>query len=105
LNITLDILKILTLNNTNQPKGNQMSFMQNKRNVVSTNKNTSFEDWKKLCTAEFFKRGYEIINPSNLRMQHAWEGGDTPYGWVDFLNRQSILQARNNQVRRDNPNS
>jgi len=38
-------------------------------------------------------------------MQHAWEGGDTPYGWVDFLNRQSILQARNNQVRRDNPNS
>ena len=82
-----------------------MSFMQNQRNVVNTNKNTTFEDWKKLCSAEFIKREYKPIDPGHLRMLHAWEGGDTPYGWVDFLHRQRILQERSIQVRRDNPNS
>jgi len=82
-----------------------MSLHKNQRNIVHTNKNTTLENWKLMCTAEFVKRGYEQINPGNLRMQHAWEGGDTPYGWVDFLNRQKILQDRNAQVRRDNPNS
>jgi len=82
-----------------------MSFMQNERNIVNTIKNTTFEDWKSMCKAEFVKRGFKQINPGNLRMLHAWEGGDTPYGWVDFLNRQRILQERNAQVRRDNPHS
>ena len=82
-----------------------MSLIKNQRNIVHTNKNTTLENWKLLCTAEFVKRGFKQINPGNLRMQHAWEGGDTPYGWVDFLNRQKILQDRNDQVRRDNPNS
>ena len=82
-----------------------MSFMQNERNIVNTNKNTTFEDWKSMCAAEFVKRGVKQTNTSHLRMLHAWEGGDTPYGWVDFLNRQQILQERNARVRRDNPNS
>jgi len=82
-----------------------MSIMQNQRNVVHTNKNTTFEDWKLMCAAEFAKRGFKYINPGHLRMLHAWEGGDTPYGWVDFLNRQQVLQVRNAQVKRDNPNS
>jgi hypothetical protein len=42
-----------------------MSFMQNERNVVNTNKNTTFEDWKSMCAAEFVKRGFKQTNPNS----------------------------------------
>ena len=73
------------------------------RKIIHTNKNTGFEAWKVLCSEEFAKRGIEPVEVSALRMQHAWEGGDTPYGWVDFLIRQREMQARTKQMRRDNP--
>lgn len=73
------------------------------RNKVPTIKNTSFEDWKLLCDEEFERRSYQRVNISPLRTLHAWEGGDTPASWVDFLNRQRILQERNVCIVRDNP--
>ena len=68
--------------------------MSTERKIVHTNKNTGFEAWKDLCSQEFSKRGMEPIQVSHLRMLHAWEGGDTPYGWVDFLCRQKLMQER-----------
>lgn len=82
---------------------NPVSLIVNQKKKVFTRINTSFEEWKQLCAKEFVKRGFEPVDPGHLRMLHAWEGGDTPYGWVDFLNRQRILIERNIRVRRDNP--
>lgn len=82
---------------------NPVSLIVNQKKKVFTRINTSFEEWKQLCAEEFIKRGFEPVDPGHLRMLHAWEGGDTPYGWVDFLNRQRILIERNIRVRRDNP--
>jgi hypothetical protein len=71
--------------------------------IVHTNKNTGLEAWKALCIEEFAKRGLEPIEVSALRMLHAWEGGDTPFGWVDFLVRQQAKQARMKLLKMANP--
>jgi len=73
--------------------------MNKQRKIVSTNKNTGFEAWKVLCNEEFAKRGIDTIDVSHLRSLHAWEGGDTPYGWVDFLIRQKAMQERSKRMR------
>jgi len=72
------------------------------RKIVHTNKNTTFDAWKALCAQEFSRRGV-VLEVSPLRMLHAWEGGDTPYGWVDFLCRQEQMKARTIAMKRDNP--
>lgn len=71
-------------------------------NIVSTYKNTSFADWKALCEIEFTKIGKRPPFP-DLRQLHGWEGGDTPYGWCDFIVRQAEQQKRSAEVKRDNP--
>jgi hypothetical protein len=75
----------------------------NKKTKVFTRLTTNFVEWKHLCSKEFAKHGIDPIDPGHLRMLHAWEGGDTPYAWVDFLIRQDALKKRNANIRRDNP--
>lgn len=77
--------------------------MSTERKIVHTNKNTGLAAWKDLCNEEFSKRGMEPIQVSDLRMLHAWEGGDTPYGWVDFLCRQKLMQERSIYMKALNP--
>jgi hypothetical protein len=70
---------------------------------VSTWKNTNLTEWTQLLHVELAKQGAPELQVSDLRVKHAWEGGDTPYGYADFLVRQRFFQKRTADIKRDNP--
>ena len=70
---------------------------------VPNNKTVSFTEWKDLVLLEFSRRGVLPLELHPKRHLHGYEGGDTPYAWVDFLLRQQEMQKRSAMMRRDNP--
>jgi len=71
--------------------------------TVHTCKNTSFQDWKDKVMEEFSRRKVLPLELHPKRHLHGYEGGDTPYAWVDFLLRQQEMQKRTAAMKRDNP--
>jgi hypothetical protein len=65
--------------------------------------NIGFKEWLALVLKEFDKRGMQPLQLHPKRHLHGYEGGDTPYAWVDFLVRQQEMQRRSIAMRRDNP--
>lgn len=71
--------------------------------IVHTRKNTNFRDWMAMVNAEMLKMGSNPEDVSALRHKHAWEGGDTPWGWADHVTRKLQAEKRRLIVQQFNP--
>lgn len=73
------------------------------KRVVHTCKNTNFKDWMAMANAEMLKMGTNPDDISALRHKHAWEGGDTPWGWADHVTRSLRTEKQRIFMRQFNP--
>ena len=66
--------------------------------IVHTFANTSIADWKEMVRAEL--DGSDVVFESipALKFLHAWESGDTPYGFAYMVKYQQARQLNREMI-------